>query len=227
MQQTDDNLSHHSCKTTTSLRTSYSYHPTRPVQFPPSKRVFDPSLQDPIKQRHNNKPVETWSTMMSRTANEESICGTQQRISHSNNFKSEIFTPYLNTEPQKRISKPTEHTNYSTTSQIVGLPGCVKRGMYDIKDDKKFNVKNNIGHMYKMQRDYNCHLSYDMPNSKTIPNCSEFPIKQRFGNSYRKGGDTKANIFNIDCDNSKEIRNKGKKTFYNTHKDFLSQIVFA
>jgi hypothetical protein len=43
---------------------------------------------------------------------------------------------------------------YEHTSAVVTLPGGIKRDMYKIKDDKKFINKKNLGHLYKLQRDY-------------------------------------------------------------------------
>lgn len=159
--------------------------------------------------------------MMSRTSNEDSICSTKQRISKSKNFQSNIFLAYNDNSCQKRISKPTEYSEHSTTSQIVGLPGCVKRGMYDIKDDKKFYNKQNVGHLYKMQKDYNCDVVKDAPETEY----NVFPAQKRFGPNYNANKSI-SHIFgnNDDIDN---IKPKGKKAFYGTRNDFKSQIVFA
>lgn len=44
------------------------------------------------------------------------------------------------------------------TSQIVSLPGCVKRDKYRIKDDHKFINKTNQGHVFKIERDYKSNI---------------------------------------------------------------------
>jgi hypothetical protein len=58
----------------------------------------------------------------------------------------------------KRILGETGYTEYDRTTQIVALPGGIKRDKYKIKDDQKFINKTNQGHIYKIMRDYNSNL---------------------------------------------------------------------
>ena len=208
---------------------------TNPFPQPDSRRIFDPSLQDDETDTNNNKhqytlPIDTWNSFMSKTSNEESICGTKQRISKSKNFQSNIFSPLNNsTTPyndpnQRRLIKGTDNSQYSTTTQIVGLPGGVKRGQYDIKDDKKFYNKQNIGYLYKMQREYNDAFTSEVNKDDQVD--KEFPTDQRSGSTFHNKNRSQilGNEDNINNDNN---LNKGKKRPIGACNYFQSQIQFS
>ena len=64
--------------------------------LPDTNRVFNPNLQEEpkyfkVKNIMSFRPNDNWNSMMSRTSNEESICGTNQRISKSKTYQSKIF----------------------------------------------------------------------------------------------------------------------------------------
>ena len=221
--------------------TQFSRHKTtNPFPQPDSRRIFDPSLQDDDNDSNNTSPynkhqyalpIDTWNSFMSKTSNEESICGTKQRISKSKNFQSNIFSPLNNsTTPyndpnQRRIIKATDNSQYSTTTQIVGLPGGVKRGQFDIKDDKKFYNKQNIGYLYKMQREYNDAFSNEI-NKEEVEGDKEFPTEQRYGSTFHNKNRSQI-LGNEDKINNDNSLKKGKKRPIGACNYFQSQIQFS
>ncbi len=99
-------------------------------------------------------------------------------------------------------------------TQITTLPGCVKRGKYDIKDDKKFNFKNSESYIYKMEHDFNSNVHFG-PLTKEEEEKNKFPIEQRYRGSYQRG--VKDNdIFNLKM--NKE--NKYNYSLYIFYKNF-------
>ena len=200
------------------------YERARPVPQPPSNRVFDLSLQEQPKKIPIRGQPSNWCSMLSRTSGEESICSNNPRVSKSKSFQSSVFTKYNDRDyrtNQKRISKPTENSSYSTTSQIVALPGCVKRDKYSIRDDQKFYNKQNIGFLYKMQKDYNCDvIEGRLRNAEESQNFNF--AERRYGGSYKDKNNSQ--IFNnAPKENDDSMRKTGKKTFYGTNV-FKSQI---
>lgn len=194
--------------------------------LPDTNRVFNPNLQEEpkyfkIKNIKSHRMNDNWNSMISRTSNEESICGSNQRISKSKTYQSKIFPNENEKFEPKRISKESQFSNHLTQTQIVNLPGGIKRGVYDIKDDKFFDNKRNIGHIYKLNKDFNADIilkenlkdSYNndvYPNQKVI-NQNPYPVQQRFRGSYKKNNES--GIF--DMNRKEDYIKPGKRMFHN------------
>ena len=212
----------------------------RPL-FPNTKRVIDTNYQEAPKfQKHinnNNTPKDDWSEMLSHPSN-NSLYSKNKRISNSKTFQSNVF-PNEN-EPMEKIrhNKETKFSDRLHKTQITTLPGCVKRGKYDIKDDKNFKVKNSESYLYKMEYDFSSNVHFG-PLSKEEELENRFPIEQRYQGSYQRGVRDN-DIFNLkmnkvnqydygnECENDEEekVNYKGKKMFRNNNT-FKSQIEFV
>ena len=187
----------------------YIYHkPPSPIPQPDSFRIFKPSSDIIPSPRQPPLFTNNWNSLISRTSKESSICGTNQRISKSKNFQSNLFSTVTTPYNERRLLKNTANTKHSTTTQIVALPGCVKRSKYDIKDDKKFYNKQNVGYLIKMQKEFN-----DVVNDKRFKEeeVNKFPTEERYGNSF--GNKNSSQILgNEKKGNSKDVEiRKGKK----------------
>ena len=210
--------------------------------YPNTKRVLDINYQDAPKiQKHinnDNTPKDDWSEMLCQPAN-NSLYSKNKRISNSKTFQSNVF-PNENDPIEKiRHNKETKYSDRLHKTQITTLPGCVKRGKYDIKDDKKFNVKNTESYLYKMEHDFTSKVHFGPLTKEEEEIENHFPIEQRYHGSYQRG--VKDNdIFNVglnngykynygndyDDDNGDRIVYKGKKKFRNNNT-FKSQIEFV
>lgn len=80
------------------------------------------------------------------------------------------------------ILREAIHSNYSTTTQVYSLPGCVKRDPIEIKDDKIVPNNNSISRMFKMTKEYNADF---IQGKEAEPIENTFPSQQRFGSSFR------------------------------------------
>ena len=217
-----------------------NYTPVAPIPQPDSKRVFDTSLQEKphyyyVKNIKSNRPNDTWGAMMSRTSAEDTIIGSNQRIANNKTYQSSVFPQPEEKDEIKRISRPTQYSNHSTTSQIVALPGCVKRDYNQIKDDyKRFNI-NNMGHVFKLQKDFNADLvlkeelpynGYYYKNQESLDDMNNNYIvnSQRFGGVAKKLLETNT-IFNPNAKPEIE-KPRGRKNFYG-QKNLQSQLQLA
>jgi hypothetical protein len=217
-----------------------NYTPVLPIQQPDSKRVFDTSLQEKphyyyVKNIKSNRPNDTWGAMMSRTSAEDTIIGSNQRIANNKTYHSSVFPQPEEKDEIKRISRPTQYSNHSTTSQIVALPGCVKRDQNQIKDDyKRYNI-NNMGHVMKLQKDFNADLvlkeelpynGYYYKNQESLDDMNNNYIvnSQRFGGVAKKLLETNT-IFNPNAKPEIE-KPRGRKNFYG-QKNLQSQLQLA
>ena len=121
----------------------------------------------------------------------------------------------------KRGNKQTPFGNYSTTTQIVNLPGGVKRNYNDIKDDtKRVFVDYERGaqtqresYRAKIMNDYNTNIS-------CLPGCpynekkcykEDIPLRKQFNNR------SQSDIFNLK-EEKQPSSNKGKLLFNMSHK---------
>ena len=98
----------------------------------------------------------------------------------------------------KRKSKETPYTNYSTTTQIVNLPGGVKRK--DINDDRNHRAMNTSNsYKVKIKNDYHTNISClpGCPYNKKKYYKEDIPQKRKFNNR------SQSDIFNLKCDDSK------------------------
>ena len=210
--------------------------------YPNTKRVLDINYQDAPKiQKHinnDNTPKDDWSEMLCQPSN-NSLYSKNKRISNSKTFQSNVF-PNENDPIEKiRHNKETKYSDRLHKTQITTLPGCVKRGKYDIKDDKKFNVKNTESYLYKMEHDFTSKVHFGPLTKEEEEIENHFPIEQRYQGSYQRG--VKDNdIFNVgltngykynygndyDDENGDRIAYKGKKKFRNNNT-FKSQIEFV
>jgi hypothetical protein len=192
-----------------------------------TKRVINSNYQDPPrykKQLNNyNTPKDEWNEMLYHPTENRDLA---YRIVNSKTFESNIF-PIDETPIDKiRHIKETKYSDRLHKTQITTLPGCIKRGKYDIKDDKYFGIKNTESYLYKVEYDYNSNLHFGPLSKEEKKIDMNFPVKQRYQGSYHRG--VKDNdIFNLN--NEEEKQNNyipGKKLFKN-YNSFKSQIVFV
>jgi hypothetical protein len=80
------------------------------------------------------------------------------------------------------VFRKAELKKYDHTTQVVCVPGGLKREDRQIKDDKKFINKTNQGHVFKVMRDYNSNIN--CLNNKEVE--SFYPTEQRFGKFYNR-----------------------------------------
>ncbi len=247
----DNNIPSNDLSENNSVKTSYSRrqmnkNPERKIQneneynvknknfqnqpkhnLPDTNRVFNTNLQEEphyyyVKNIKSYRPNDNWNSMMSRTSNEESICGNNQRISKSKTYQSTIFPNENEKYEPKRVSKETEFSNHTTQTQIVNLPGGIKRGTYEIKDDKYFDNKRNIGHIYKLNKDFNADIILrenlkDENNENVYPSeqflgKNPYPVQQRFRGSFNTKN-YESGIF--DMNRKVDTVKPGKRMFYN------------
>lgn len=208
---------------------NFQNHPKHNSQYnlPDTNRVFNTNLQEEphyyyVKNIKSYRPNDNWNSMMSRTSNEESICGNNQRISKSKTYQSTIFPNENEKYEPKRMSKEAEFSNHLTQTQIVNLPGGIKRGTYEIKDDKYFDNKRNIGHIYKLNKDFNADIILrenlkDENNENVYPSerflgKNPYPVQQRFKGSFHNKN-YESGIF--DMNRKEDAIRPGKKMFNN------------
>ena len=196
--------------------------------YPNTKRVIDINYQEAPKiQKHinnDNTPKDDWSEMLCHPSN-NSLYSKNKRISNSKTFQSNVF-PNEN-EPIEKIrhNRETKFSDRLHKTQITTLPGCVKMGKYDIKDDKNFNVRNTESYLYKMEHDYSSNVNFG-PLTKEEEIENRFPIEQRYQGSYQRG--VKDNdIFNLKDEEEEENNFIPGKKLFKDNKTFKSQIMFA
>ena len=165
-----------------------------------------------------------------------SLYSQNKKIINSKTFQSNVFPNENEPIDNIRHVKQTKYSDRLHKTQITTLPGCIKRGKYDIKDDKNFNVKNSESYLYKMEHDFSSNVHFGPLTKEEEEIENNFPVKQRYQGSYQRG--VKDNdIFNLKMNkynygdsgygfNDEEKTNcKGKKMFRN-NKTFKSQIEF-
>ena len=120
----------------------------------------------------------------------------------SSNFKSYhnkmIPLNINNNYGEKRHFKESNYYDYTTKTQIVHLPGCIKRNKYDIKDDYYFQKPYNYSRLFKLVYDYNSNINYEKNYSPITQgyNINSFPTKERYYGSYKRGVEDH-DIFNL------------------------------
>ena len=204
----------------------YSYN-TRKNEYENTKRVINSNYQElpKFKRQLNNynTPKDDWDEMLHHPTENKDLAN---KIINSKTFESNIF-PIDDTPIDKvRHSKETKYSDRLHKTQITTLPGCIKRGKFDIKDDKYFVKKNNESYLYKVEHDFNSNVHFGPLSKKEEKIEMYFPVKQRYQGSYQRG--VKDNdIFNLN--NEEEKQNSfipGKKLFKNNNS-FKSQIIFV
>ena len=204
----------------------YSYN-TRKNEYENTKRVINSNYQElpKFKRQLNNynTPKDDWAEMLHHPTENKDLAN---KIINSKTFESNIF-PIDDTPIDKvRHSKETKYSDRLHKTQITTLPGCIKRGKFDIKDDKYFVKKNNESYLYKVEHDFNSNVHFGPLSKKEEKIEMYFPVKQRYQGSYQRG--VKDNdIFNLN--NEEEKQNSfipGKKLFKNNNS-FKSQIIFV
>ena len=205
--------------------------------YPNTKRVIDINYQDAPKiQKHinnDNTPKDDWAEMLYHPLyNTENY----KRISNSKTFQSNVFPNESEPIENIRHNRKTKYSDRLHKTQITTLPGCVKRGKYDIKDDQNFNVRNTESYLYKMEHDFTSKVNFG-PLTKEEKEINQFPKEQRYQGSYQRGVRDN-DIFNLKMnkenknDNNSEyneeekVNYKGKKMFRNNNT-FKSQIEFV
>lgn len=209
------------------------------ILYPNTKRVLDINYQEAPKiQKHinnDNTPKDDWAEMLYHPSN-NSLYSQNKKIINSKTFQSNVFPNENEPIDNIRHVKQTKYSDRLHKTQITTLPGCIKRGKYDIKDDKNFNVKNSESYLYKMEHDFSSNVHFGPLTKEEEEIENNFPVKQRYQGSYQRG--VKDNdIFNLKMNkynygdsgygfNDEEKTNcKGKKMFRN-NKTFKSQIEF-
>ena len=141
---------------------------------------------------------------------------------------------------KKRQLKNGLFTHYKTTTQIVNLPGGVKRNKNDINDDKSIIDKPKIKLMYpsfalKVEGDFKSNVSC-LPNSMTKNYKDKNKInnyyyndnwnkrnKNYFNNSYlkeKKIDRINHNKSEFQSDGYSQNLNKGRKSYYKNYSQF-------
>ena len=213
------------------------------ILYPNTKRVLDIKYQDaPKLKKHinnDNTPKDDWAEMLYHPSN-NSLYPKNNKVSNSKTYQSNVFPNENDPIDNVRHVKLTKYSDRLHKTQITTLPGCVKRGKYDIKDDKKFNVKNSESYLYKMEHDFSSNVHFGPLTKEEEEIENHFPIEQRYQGSYQRG--VKDNdIFNLKMkqgnpynygnypgygyNDDENINCKGKKMFKN-NKTFKSQIEF-
>jgi hypothetical protein len=192
-----------------------------------TKRVINSNYQEPKpykKQLNNyNAPKDNWVEMLYHPTENKNMA---KKVINSKTFQSNIFQRNEGVSDITRHSKETKYSDRLHKTQITTLPGCVKRGKNDIKDDKYFIMRNSESYLYKVQHDYNSNLNFGPLTREEEKVQNYFPVEQRYHGSYHRG--VKDNdIFNL---NKNEGRNNnvfipGKKIFKDNNA-FKSQIIF-
>ena len=136
----------------------YSYN-QRKNESENTKRVINSNYQELPKYKKQlnnyNTPKDDWAEMLYHPTENKNL---SNKIINSKTFESNIF-PIDDTPIDKiRHSKETKYSDRLHKTQITTLPGCVKRGKFDIKDDKYFLNKNNASYLYKVEHDFNSNV---------------------------------------------------------------------
>lgn len=211
------------------------------TNYPNTKRVIDSSYQEEDPKSHKNKNYPqgggVWDSMMSRTSGEESLCSRNKKISNSKTFQSNVF-PTENFGPEEvKHFKETKFSDQLHKTQITTLPGGVKRGKYEIKDDAKFGVRNTESYLYKMTHDYNCNVNFDKKENEEGDDeekYNEFPTEKRYQGSYHRGvkdndifGTNENNNNKNNYDYNRNNYNYSHKKIFSDNQTFKSQIDFS
>ena len=219
-----------------------NYEISKKSLYPNTKRVIDTNYQEAPKMlKHintDNTPKDDWAEMLYHPTNNQMY--SKKRISNSKTYQSNVFPNESDPVDKIRHTKQSKYSDMLHKTQITTLPGCVKRGKYDIKDDKKFNLKNTESYLYKMEHDFSSNVCFGPLTKEEEAVVNNFPIEQRYQGSYQRG--VKDNdIFNLKKNNENnysyednrygynvdENKNyKGKKMFKNNNT-FKSQIEFV
>ena len=203
----------------------YSFNLKR-KEFNNTKRVIDSNYQEPMpfkKQLNNyNNPKEEWAEMLYHPTKNKNLA---KKVINSKTYQSNIFPKNDIPSDRVRHSKETKYSDRLHKTQITTLPGCVKRGKYDIKDDKYFGMRNTESYLFKVEHDYNSNVHFGPLNKEEEKVEMNFPVGQRYQGSYQRG--VKDNdIFNLsNQEGEQNMIIPGKKLFKNKNA-FRSQIVF-
>jgi len=199
--------------------------------YPNTKRVLDTNFQDaPKNQKHinnDNTPKDDWAEMLYHPS-DNSAYPRNEKINNSKTFQSHVF-PNPN-EPIEKIRhyRQTKFSDRLHKTQITTLPGCIKRGKYDIKDDQNFSMRNSESYLYKMEHDFSSNVHFGPLSKEEQQIENYFPTEQRYQGSYQRWNRDN-DIFNFKkYSNKQEEEEKvnnyhGKKLFKN-NKTFQSQI---
>ena len=193
-----------------------------------TKRVIDSNYQEPpiYKKQLNNycKPKEEWAEMLYHPTKNKNLAS---KIINSKTYESNVF-PKNDDQPLDKLRhiKETKYSDRLHKTQITTLPGCIKRGKYDIKDDKFYGMKNTESYLYKVEHDYNSNVLFGPLSKEEEKVENYFPVEQRYHGSYQRG--VKDNdIFNLKDEEEEENNFIPGKKLFKDNKTFKSQIMFA
>lgn len=126
-------------------------------------------------------------------------------------FKQEEGTKNNNCTSLKRGNKQTPYGSYSTTTQIVNLPGGIKRNDNEIKDDRRRSLPANRGEE-KQRESYKAKIVNDYyTNISCLPGCpynqrtfykEDVPLRKQFNNR------SQSDIFNLKKEQSIQNSNQ-------------------
>lgn len=124
-----------------------------------------------------------------------------------------ITEPSMSTVENKRLLKPAYFKKYDNTTQISYLPGAVKRGSTEIKDDIKSNNyprENTYSFKEKVFREHNTNIA-------CLPGCKVNKEERKVNLVAPNDIKYRANdIFNVD--NARNYNNDFNNTFNVSHK---------
>lgn len=188
------------------------------------------------------------NSLINKSESEEYI--TKSRKANPKVYQSFRFSEECNAELYKRNLKEGEFKKYDNTTQIVALPGGVKRQEFEIRDDSKpITSKNYQSYSTKLNRDYNSNIAC-LPGSMVKRQVEERPnLKiRKFQNSdifntntnYNSNVNTSYNSFKVSNKRAENITrifeqsNDEKRLIPNPkgkpnqiRNPFISQITFA
>ena len=182
------------------------------LKLPNSKRTINPELNDEPSKRtitHASSPTtyrfNTESSEFNYISNVDNTL--PRKKSNPRLYKSSCFDFYSPIASTRRVAKPTLLDKYTKTTQIMNLPGGVKRSTEDINDDEK-RIRSMSGNTMResyQKRVINDHNS----NVACLPGCTINTVSSR-GRRFNGKKNEEHNIFCIG-NNRKDVNNTYQK----------------
>lgn len=185
--------------------------------FPSTERVLNPSKLDLQKELKRNLSTYSlvnngnWARMLDRTSKEETIASKGMK-SNPKAYTSSVFRDNVGDKQQElRHNKSTVHTDHTHTTQIHGLPGCVKRDAKLIKDDvKNYECRTNYARCMKRDREYGPVVVDKDPIGTN---------KSQFMGGYGYKDKLRSNVFMGDHNNSEIYSNRSYRGAWKTSQE--------
>lgn len=192
------------------------------LKLPDSKRTINPELNNETSKRTITHATSPTSYRFNTESNEFNYISNvdnklPRKKSNPRLYKSSCFDFYSPCASSRRVLKPTLLDKYTKTTQIMNLPGGIKRNDDDINDDEK-RIRsmsgNTIRESYR-KRVINDHNS----NVACLPGCKINTVRSR-GRRYNGKKNEDNNIF---CIGNKKDVNTISTT---TQKKKINNIVY-